>query len=77
MLFILRNQCFCGNNYTKYSNCANAPQTYSVSGTQYTCIGCNNTCPSNMAEKCGGAWALNVYQVGKLIYKYITTVINK
>jgi len=46
-----------------------------VSGTPYTCIGCNNTCPSNMGEMCGGAWALNVYQVGKFIYKNIQIMI--
>ena len=74
MFIILRSQCYCGNNYTRYSNCANAPQNYNVSSTQYTCLGCNYTCPSNMGEMCGGAFALNVYQVGTLIYKNIEII---
>ena len=43
------HECFCDNDYGKYGGASN----------------CNANCPGNGAQKCGGTWAVSVYEVGK------------
>ena len=43
------SQCFCGDEYDKYGRFNN----------------CNMKCAGNENEMCGGAWANQIYRIGK------------
>ena len=44
------DQCFCGNSYGKHGS---RPESE-----------CNDPCPGDSLEKCGGHWRLSIYLTG-------------
>ena len=53
-----RYECFCGDfYYDKYGK---------VSDHE-----CNETCPGNSSQICGGPWKLSVYDAGETLYKSV------